>query len=564
MSKLFKLFFFGLVSLSLQAVNAQTVLAKSCNTSDVQTAINAATEGQTVNIPAGTCTWTSGVSLSGKGLTIQGAGSGRIVAISSTTLSSIATGPQTLIVTGTTIACCSSSLPYQVAPTFTSGESVTVYETGNSQNYLTGSVTSFNSGTGTLVLNITSVGGSCGNSSSSASPSNCGRWEIATQPWTSIINNSSSTLFSLTEDSSVHTTLSGVQIVAGTGTGDDVDIVSGGGAAIVIENDWIRMNTNGDVGIHIGVNRGVVSNISCDSTPFSRAPICVDPQTFDQTAWSKPAYWGANDTTGQNNVYVETSDFHAFLLFTDNDEGARTVWRYNLLDNAGLGGHGADTGPFGARTFEFYNNYGVYEGYSNDTTFPMNQWMFVRGGTFVYWGNYLPALQSQDYGTKADLNMTVMNLQRNAGPLPCWGQNYTTPGQYYFAPHQVGMGYVTGTGLANYPLNGVTNSSTYSLASYGYPTPQYVGDSEPAYIWGNSRQPLTTVWTSDYGTGQSDSCTGTVDSSANYIVLGRDYFNGSTAKPGYTPYTYPHPLVQSSTSTAPASPTLLNVVPVVQ
>lgn len=79
----------------------------------------------------------------------------------------------------------------------------------------------------------------------------------------------------------------------------------------------------------------------------------------------------------------------------------------------------------------------------------------------------------------------------------------------------------------------------------------YVGDSEPAYIWGNLSSPAN-VNIADHGSG---GCAGTVDSSLNYIVQNRDSFNGSTAKPEWSPYTYPHPLVTggggSTTLTAP-------------
>src|SRR5713101_9814006 len=74
---------------------ANTNIAASCNTGDVQTAINSTAEGGTVIIPAGTCTWTSGVTISGKGITVQGSGSGRIIDHSSSTLP-IAAGTLTL------------------------------------------------------------------------------------------------------------------------------------------------------------------------------------------------------------------------------------------------------------------------------------------------------------------------------------------------------------------------------------------------------------------------------------------------------------------------------------
>lgn len=77
--------------------NGTVFPAASCATSDVQAAINLATEGSTVTIPAGTCSWTTGVTLSGKGIKIQGAGSGKIVGYSASS-QTLATGTKTLSV----------------------------------------------------------------------------------------------------------------------------------------------------------------------------------------------------------------------------------------------------------------------------------------------------------------------------------------------------------------------------------------------------------------------------------------------------------------------------------
>jgi hypothetical protein len=52
-----------------------TRTASSCDRSAVQTAIDAAADGDTVTVPAGTCTWTSAVTLSNKTITLKGAGS---------------------------------------------------------------------------------------------------------------------------------------------------------------------------------------------------------------------------------------------------------------------------------------------------------------------------------------------------------------------------------------------------------------------------------------------------------------------------------------------------------
>lgn len=525
-----RLLFILVIALSSLRAGAQ-VTAASCGPTDVQTAINAATAGQTVNIPAcpSGVSWTSGVSIN-KYLNLQGAGSGRIIAVSPTTLT-IGTGSKTLTVTGADPGNALSISP---------GQTLNITETNNRTNILSGNVTSYDAGTGSLVMNITTASGNCTLKPYPASPIvNCGRWLISTIPSTVFINNSATTLFSVTESAAGDINLSGFKIAEGSGAGDGVDFVpTTNGLAIVLHDCWIEQGTG--VSVHTGGNKGLVTKCSFDSTPFSMAPIAFQFQPFDQTAWAGPSFFGMNDTNGQHNFYVEDSDFHAYLNATDNDEGARTVFRYNMLDNAGFGTHGADTGPFGSRYFEFYNNVGVFESYNNLTTFPMNWWMFVRGGTYIVDNNTLPALTSTDFGTKSDINMTVMNLQRNAGPNPCWGGGY-------YAPHQVGMGYVTGTGTDG------AGQSTYSVSSYGFPTPQYVGDSEPGYIWGNSRQPLTNVGVSDYGLTNSDSCTGSaLGVTGNYVAAGRDYFNGSTVKPGYTPYTYPHPLTQGG-STPPTT-----------
>ncbi|MGI0100953.1 MAG: hypothetical protein ACREBH_04540 [Candidatus Micrarchaeaceae archaeon] len=66
----------AIASVGLMATPAhaqQTIAAASCNESDVATAIGGAVSGDTVSIPAGTCTWTSALSVS-SGITITGSG----------------------------------------------------------------------------------------------------------------------------------------------------------------------------------------------------------------------------------------------------------------------------------------------------------------------------------------------------------------------------------------------------------------------------------------------------------------------------------------------------------
>jgi hypothetical protein len=67
-----------LIALCGPAAHAGTYTAASCNQSDVNAVINGPTHtavsGDIINIPAGSCTWSSGVSISGVGISIIGAG----------------------------------------------------------------------------------------------------------------------------------------------------------------------------------------------------------------------------------------------------------------------------------------------------------------------------------------------------------------------------------------------------------------------------------------------------------------------------------------------------------
>ena len=505
---------------------AATYTARSCNTADVQSAINSAAEGDTVTIPAGTCTWTSGVTISGKGITLAGAGSGRVIAYTSDT-HTVATGTLTINVSGYSPGFSGSS--------FTNGERLLVYETNSRGNYMQGTVTSFSNGV--LTMNVSNIGGA----------GTTHRWLVTTLPSSTIIDNSTSApLFAITEDTSVHTNISGIQFVQGSGTSAFITLgYRSGGVPILMHDLWLQLTGAGDY-IDSTTNRGVIWSSSFDGSSNNPGQLVIGSPVrikgAPASSWTTPSTMGTSDTTGTNNFYVETNDFHALQSAIDNDDNGRVVWRYNLMDNSQFSTHGADTSNYGQRHFEFYNNTGVFNAYSDGTTFNLNGWLFlVRGGTFVIYSNNLPRLQSGDYGTKPDVNLTVMNLQRNGGPNPCWGAG-TSNGALYHAPRQVGMGYVTGTGRDG---EGRSNDSI-----------TYVGDSEPGYIWGNSQTPLN-VGVSDYG---GSDCSNP-DNSSNYIVLNRDYFNGSTPKPGWTPYPYPHPLTQGGGGDPPAPPTGLQAVP---
>src|SRR5208337_2103074 len=174
-------------------------------------------------------------------------------------------------------------------------------------------------------MNITSTGGS----------GSTHRWLIATVPSTVLINNfstGSSSMFSVTEDTSLHTNLSGFKIQDGGGAANDINFnYTSGGQAILLHDCWIEGQNGVAAGgtLFIQTNRGVIWNCSFDSSPFSQAPLLMGFRNAPISSWTTPSTWGAADTTGQGNFYVETNDFHAWLNAPDMDDNARVVWRYN-------------------------------------------------------------------------------------------------------------------------------------------------------------------------------------------------------------------------------------------
>ena len=545
---------------------ANTITATDCNTSSVQAAINSVATGSTVLIPAGTCTWTSGITISGKGITLQGAGGGRVIGVSVTSSAvSIGTGTKTF---SGMIAATVNGVLSNAQPSVTPGQTLIIYENGFLGNFMQGTVTSLSGGT--LTMNITSSGGTCGASApANTMQSNCKRWLITTLPSTVLTNNSSAPMISVTEDTAFHTTITGIQFAQGSGGGGSGSAIfinrnNPNGVAVLIHDNFFESN-QADI-IDGNSNRGVISNNSFVFSPFSTGQYAAirikDPNnTALSYSWGTASTMGTADTTGQGNLYFETNDIQADGAGTDFDDNARAVFRYNFLNNVGTGSHGADTSFIGMRYLEFYNNVGIFQAYTDGTTANVPRGLFVRGGTFVFHDNTLPVINSQDWGIKNDIEMTVMTLTRK-DTLACWGAGFTTAGQYYPAPRQVGFGRVTGSGTVTYPPLGYNNASVTTNAT-GYTGSVYVGDSEPAYIWNNNRTISTATSNYPYSSTDPLSCplTPTPDKSSNYLVPGRDYFNNGTAKPGYTPYTYPHPLTLGSGSgTKPAPPTGLSAI----
>src|SRR5882724_2588032 len=303
---------------------------------------------------------------------------------------------------------------------------------------------------------------------------------------------------------------------------------------------------------------------------------------YGDNSWAQPTNLGTSQFVFvEDNIYLCTAA--GVQDFVDGVGGSRYVGRHNTTTNGSIGGgHGTDSGgrTRSVRAFEVYNNT------MNATSlFPMASYM--RGGTGVIYSNTMTNFQYAAQGAS----------YRDVDSFAPWGGCNgispwdTTNGTLYVSgTHKGGNGVAlvltdttknfttaaAGRSCVNFSVTNVTQgwssviasmtttTATATASNYGvahnwntgdayqirraYPSLDQVGRGagvllandtptpsgpvnqvfEPVYVWSNTGYTIA-------------QCGGGMWAS---VQLGRDFIdNGTTPKPGYTPYTYPHPLV---------------------
>jgi hypothetical protein len=229
---------------------------------------------------------------------------------------------------------------------------------------------------------------------------------------------------------------------------------------------------------------GVVWNTYIDGTGFGSGSdagpsiASVMIRFESPRAWYTPSTMGALDTNGNINVYFEDSTF-VNTGGGDIDEGARVVMRHCTFDGSTWITHGF-TSVWGGRHWESYNNtYKVTSPLRNHA----GMYFWARAGHGIFTDNFVDnASAPQNYGNPAQLRI---------------GDN-TNPTAYPQA-RQPGWGH----------------DGTYNVI-------------DPIYIWNNTgaraySYQIDSAWSSN-------------------VKLNRELFVNSGPKPGYSKYTYPHPL----------------------
>jgi hypothetical protein len=236
----------------------------------------------------------------------------------------------------------------------------------------------------------------------------------------------------------------------------------------------------------------------------------------DGTPFTRPMTLGSNHA-----IYIEDCTFN----YTYNNDGAydaytgaRYVFRHNTVKGTIIGHHGADSGSGrGIASFEIYDNTFDANGHN------VSRIMFFRSGTGVVFGNTATS------GSGSYSQGIIINNYRSCQSYTYWGQ-------------------CNGSSAWDNNQNGEQGYACLDQVGH-YFTPSQGGSNTlvPLYGWNN-------VLDGAALSISKDSPANTCSTFQNvHMIEGREFYNGTTA-PGYTPYTYPHPLRSGGGNPPPAAP----------
>jgi hypothetical protein len=291
-------------------------------------------------------------------------------------------------------------------------------------------------------------------------------------------------------------------------------------------------------GVHIdGYTYGVIDHCQFTaSSPFTGVWAFGNNRDSGNASWSTPLSLGTADAVYVEDCLFSFDNYQDSIAAIDSRSGGRYVFRYNTVKNEIFANHDAcSTQQRGTFSWEIYNNTFTY---TRDIGIcrAANQ----RGGTGVIFNNTFTATAFNCGGPLGITNYRSFtsgcqnpwaNLCDNNVDRMCSNlmNNCTTDGD------------CTG-GAICINIDGHEDQT-------GYPCRDQIGRTtnqtlSPVYAWNNTANGApTNVY---------------VYNAKQHIVEGRDFFN-DIQRPGYTPYTYPHPLT-SGTQSAPSAPRNLRIV----
>jgi hypothetical protein len=238
-------------------------------------------------------------------------------------------------------------------------------------------------------------------------------------------------------------------------------------------------------------------------------------------SWSSPTSFGTENFTffEDNTMSYDGNSHYAFF---DAFGGARYVVRHNTITKGWVEAHGTDSTQRyrGTRAVEIYNN--TLTG--NDT---MNYLINMRSGVVLAHNNTATGYQTSP-------KLELANYRAGTSYIP-WGMANGA------SPWDKNVGGIAVTVLDQPCVSGGSPiSGDPPVLPWSSGQNNQVVDA--CYAWNNKEDGIPVP----FHVANSN------------IVLGVHFFN--TPKPGYTPYTYPHPLTTGGgSSSGPQAPTNLRI-----
>jgi hypothetical protein len=236
---------------------------------------------------------------------------------------------------------------------------------------------------------------------------------------------------------------------------------------------------------------------------------------YGDQSWASPGTLGTQQAIFfEDNTFTNDKSVRYQNYAVDGWMGGRVVYRNNIFNACTWANHGTESGgrQRSQRQYEVYNN--TFTWNLSGNSFP--SLVGSRGGVGVVYDN--TALISN--GTVNEFfDFTYYRANQSFAP---WGKCMSVWDQ------------------SSASCLDQTGKGQGALISGDNPTPaQWPNQiTDPTYAWNNTINGITS---------------NAVSHVPNVVVLNRDFFN--QPRPGYAPYTYPHPLTTGSGSTnSPPSP----------
>ena len=305
--------------------------------------------------------------------------------------------------------------------------------------------------------------------------------------------------------------------------------------------DHVKFDGNRASGIEVNGPIGVIDH--CLFNSYGVQGVIVFHSGWNGRSFGDGS-WADVDGLGTGNaVCIEDNTFLAnnYAGALDSCKGGRLIFRYNVITNTFVGNHGTESTQRyrSVRAYEIYGNTFYWDPNASNAPWPFP--VYLRGGTGVIFSNVF-------LGAFNGTGITVANYRNTKNPegypWPPWGPAANAspgvdgPNPWDQNADQTGYGCIDQVGRGAGDLLSGDNPINSTVGKVAWPNQAL----SPVYQWSNT----------------INGAAASIRSQTPNIQPNRDWYD-FTVKPGYKPFTYPHPLITGVVK--PPAPSGFRIVP---